>query len=168
MCVSIPLSILCVTCWNTKLQCFLYFHSEPDLARHRTLLHKHSPAHSTFHALTVTHRGCSNVPLLLKAPARYSLYFFLLSAVSPQFTPVHCSLTWSAAWPGSVWMQYVGWTLACPSSGSCSSHPALLSVGTGHFMEHSGISRFKNHLASTLTQEHPHLLTCCCGFSLIL
>ncbi|KAA8584325.1 hypothetical protein FQN60_008110 [Etheostoma spectabile] len=33
-----------------------------------------------------------------------------------------CLLTWWAAWPGSVWMRHVEWTLACPSSGSCSSH----------------------------------------------
>ncbi|KAG7238621.1 hypothetical protein INR49_030695 [Caranx melampygus] len=33
-----------------------------------------------------------------------------------------------------------GWTLACPSSGSCSSPPAHSSVGTDHFTERSGVT----------------------------
>uniref|UniRef100_A0A8P4KU52 Secretory carrier-associated membrane protein n=1 Tax=Dicentrarchus labrax TaxID=13489 RepID=A0A8P4KU52_DICLA len=49
-----------------------------------------------------------------------------------------CLLTWWAAWPGSVWTLHVGWTLACPSSGSCSSHRVHSSAGTDRFTEHSG------------------------------
>lgn len=80
--------------------------------------------------------------------------FFSLFVLTLQFIQGRCLLTWWAAWPGSSWTQHVGWTLACPSSGSCSSHRVHSSAGTNHFTEHSGKRHRCVHLGCTNKALH--------------
>lgn len=68
-------------------------------------------------------------------------FFLLLLSVfmDVQLALAHYSLTWSPLWPCSAWTLTVALVWDLPSSGPCSSPPALSYVGTDLCIKHSGV-----------------------------